>query len=337
MDKFTRNFLTEWRRLRLPFADKSFVLAVSGGADSVSLALAAARLQTEQKLRHKFLIAHYDHNLRGAESARDREFVEDLAGRLKIEFVCRTADERRRYDDGNLEQNARRQRYAFLLETARKTGSGGVLTAHTLNDLAETFLLNLIRGSGIEGLSALKTVRNFAECEDVRLIRPLLVWAKRDDTESFCRKHGIEFRQDAMNDDLDFRRVAVRKKLIPLLAEFNPAIIETVARTSLHLGADRALLDNLLSSDEKFGALVEKPRPEIKSLKELAAPTLQKFLRKWLVERRGDLRRLDATHFRAISDLIHSRKSGKVVELPGFETVRKEKGKLIFQKPEVEK
>ena len=85
MHKFVRNLLTEWRKLELPFSDKTIIVAVSGGADSVSLALALHNLKTHKKLKLNFVIAHFNHDLRGIESQKDAEFVKGLAE--KLEFV----------------------------------------------------------------------------------------------------------------------------------------------------------------------------------------------------------------------------------------------------------
>ncbi|HVE56598.1 MAG TPA: ATP-binding protein, partial [Pyrinomonadaceae bacterium] len=79
MHKFVRNLLTEWRKLNLPFDDKTFVVAVSGGADSVSLAIALNDLKTRKKLNLRFVVAHFDHQIRGEESIKDAEFVKNLA------------------------------------------------------------------------------------------------------------------------------------------------------------------------------------------------------------------------------------------------------------------
>ena len=87
MNKFVRNLLTEWRRLDLPFAGETFVAAISGGADSVSLLLALEELRRRKKLTNRFVIAHFNHNLRGAESEKDAEFVRRLTVEYDFEFV----------------------------------------------------------------------------------------------------------------------------------------------------------------------------------------------------------------------------------------------------------
>ncbi len=87
MNKFARDLLTEWRKLNLPFADKTFVVAVSGGADSISLALALHELRQLEKLNLRLVIAHFNHNLRGAESEADERFVKDFAANFDFELV----------------------------------------------------------------------------------------------------------------------------------------------------------------------------------------------------------------------------------------------------------
>jgi tRNA(Ile)-lysidine synthase len=342
MNKFVRNLLTEWRKLNLPFADETVIVAVSGGADSVSLAIALNDLRLRKKLNLQFVIAHFNHNLRDAESEKDAGFVKELAKKLGFEFVGGISNDKFQISKKeNLEQNAREARYKFLSETAENLDTFGILTAHTLNDQAETFLLNLIRGSGISGLSAMKSViTNFklqisetkSEIRNpkskIALARPLLSWAKREDTEKFCRENKIDFRNDAMNEDLKFKRVRVRKILLPLLKEFNPKIIETLAKTA-----------NLIQTEPKNKD--QKPETKnqyltLKELKNLSHSTLYEVLREWLEVNRGNLRQLELKHIEAIERLIFSRKSGKIVELPNGETVVKEQGKLTLKRENIE-
>ncbi len=362
MNNFALNFLTEWRKLGLPFENETFVAAVSGGADSVSLLLALNDLRERKKLKNRFVIAHFNHDLRGEESAKDAEFVRGLTNRFKFEFVCKTANRHLPIADqkGNLEQNARNARYEFLLETAENLRAGSILTAHTRNDQAETLLINLIRGSGLSGLSGMKAKRILERekrrkeegemlSEDLSataspflpfsaspllLIRPLLKWASREDTENYCRSQNIEFRYDTMNEDLAFQRVRIRKVLLPLLKDFNPQIIENLSKTAALLRTD---FDELNTLFEESAEQFDEENLLLKELKTLSAATLRRGLRYWLKKRRGDLRSLETKHFTALEGLIFSRKSGKIVELPEGEKVLKEKGKIIFQKVKVEK
>jgi tRNA(Ile)-lysidine synthase len=340
MNSFLRNFITGWRRLDLPERGGIYIAAVSGGADSVSLLLALHELAAAKKLDHRFVIAHFNHGLRGHESEQDEEFVRDLTVKYGFELAVGHGKVER---EGNLEQNARIARYEFLARTAENLHAAGVLTGHTMNDQAETFLINLIRGSGPEGLGGMKTIRSlksqapgpksegdqksgvqeslFDEGQ-ILLIRPLLNWAKRSDTENFCHEMGVEYRYDTMNEDLGFRRVRIRKVLIPMLEDFNPKIIETLAKTA------SLMRDGGGSSGEASAEPADKPA--LKDLKTLEKADLYRTLRAWLEQHRGNLRGLELKHIEAIESLINSRKSGKTVELPGGDTVVKENGMLNF-------
>ena len=350
MHNFVRNLLTEWRKLGLPFADETFIVAVSGGADSVSLLLALHELRELKKLNLRFLIAHFNHDLRGAESAKDVEFVRDLTTKFNFEFVYKIQNPKSKIQNqrGNLEQNARIARYAFLTETAENLHAFGILTAHTQTDQAETFLLNLIRGSGLDGLGGMSPKSKVQSPKSegtskiqnpkskIQLVRPLLNWAKREDTENFCRLNEVEFCSDPMNEDLAFKRVRIRKILLPMLQDFNPKIIETLANTASLLREDAEFLKSTVEDIDGFSKDKEQKTKDegqpIKELKNLFPSMRRQILRDWLKEERGDLRTLEAKHFEAIDRLIFSRKSGKTVELPNGESVIKEKGKLKFQK-----
>ncbi|MDQ3799494.1 MAG: tRNA lysidine(34) synthetase TilS [Acidobacteriota bacterium] len=368
MNDFVRNLLTEWRRLNLPTDDATFVVAVSGGADSLALVLALDDLKKRKKLNLRFVAAHFNHNLRGAESDADEEFVRDLAVKYDFELALGRGDISRQ--KGNLEQSARVARYDFLTNVAENVGARGVLTAHTVNDQAETFLLNLIRGSGIEGLSGMKPVRilnaeggtrnaefegenqspktedqiaDFApETEDLSLnsafriprsalllVRPLLSWAKRSDTEKFCHDSEIEYRYDSMNEDLAFRRVRIRRVLLPLLQDFNPKIVERLAATAALLRDEREELERLAGRQLSEA---NKEALKIEDLKSLSPAMRRRILRAWLAARRGDLRRLDLKHLEAVERLIFSPKSGRYAELPGGEIVVKSGGMLVLKK-----
>lgn len=320
------------------------MIAVSGGADSVSLLLAIHDLTQRKKLRHRIVAAHFDHGLRGAESDADAEFVRGLTGKLGIELALKPGKVSAK---GNLEQNARDARYAFLTETAKNIGAFAVLTGHTINDQAETFLLNLIRGSGVAGLAGMRVVRELGSkgVEELRsggvgetkdspplpysstpplLIRPLLTWAKRDDTEAFCHAMDIAYRQDSMNDDTAFKRVQIRKILLPMLAEMNPNIIETLSNTA---GLMQASVENSKNNNQ-IGPPEELILSEVKGL---PVSELNSLIRSWLKQHRGTTRALQLKHIDAVSRLILSTKSGRSAELPGGGRVVKSAGKLVYK------
>lgn len=338
MHFFVRNLITEWRRLELPFAGEAIVVAVSGGADSMSLLLAIYDLQRRKKLDLRIVAANFDHKIR-PDSHTDLEFVAEFAKSRGFELHH---GEWKREAGGNLEQNARDARYEFLKTTAASVKAGYVLTAHTMNDQAETFMMNLIRGAGPDGLSGMKPKRAitsesagdepflpFAE-PGITVVRPLLRWAKRRDTENFCLENKIDFRRDPMNEDLNFRRVWVRKVLLPMMEEANPKIVESLCRTSELLVEPSASVGDELPKPTQGSSL------DLAHLKTLEKADLFPVLRDWIKLNRGSLRGIVVKHTEAIFDLIHSKKSGRVAELPGGDVVKHD-GRLSWnpRKPEI--
>lgn len=326
MHGFTRNLITEWRRLQLPVGDVTIIVAVSGGADSLSLLLAMHELRQRKKLAVRLVAAHFNHGIRDGESDADEEFVRKLASERKIELAVGHGKVTR---EGNLEQNARLARYEFLNTTTKNLKARYVLTGHTINDQAETFLLNLIRGSGPDGLSGMTPVRKLGSETAALLVRPLLTWAKRSDTEGYCHDLGVEYRHDKMNEDTAFKRVRIRKILLPLLKDFNPQIIETLANTASLMQQLPRISDGgnrLDVSDELLHA----------ELKELSEGDLRSLIRGWLRHHRGSTRQLALKHIEAVVRLVLSTKSGRTVELPGG-CVQKTGGRLVYKENKVEK
>ena len=246
---FAGRLLAEWRRLGLPTEGGCVVVGVSGGADSAALLLACEELSRAGRLKTEVLAAHLDHGLRGAASEEDARWVAGLARGLGFECVTGRArvGERAAGTRDNLEQAARRARYEFLGVTARAHGASAVLTAHTLDDQAETVLLRLLRGSGAEGLGGIPPTRPLdapnAGGGATLLARPLLRWARRADTESYTKARGVEPRADEMNEDERFARVRVRRRLLPLVESFNPRAAEALARTAELLRDDADALE----------------------------------------------------------------------------------------------
>lgn len=328
--------------MELPFEDASIVAALSGGADSLALMLALQELLARKKLRLRIVAAHFNHKLRGRESDADEEFVRHLAEERGFELAVGHGTLAK---DDNLEQAARNARYAFLRTTAETLRSPWVLTAHTMSDQAETFLLNLIRGSGVDGLGGMRPLRPLnAETGSapagsgpsapilraITLVRPLLRWARREDTENFCREMGVQFRYDTMNEDMSFKRVRVRKMLIPMLREFNPKIIETLSRTA-ELMQHGSTMDRPTASEKGLEEASDVPEElSIQYLRSLGAEQLRETIRLWLGVVRGDLRSIGLKHIEAIERLALSRKSGRVAELPGFGRVTRHRGRLRF-------
>jgi tRNA(Ile)-lysidine synthase len=322
MRDFERKLITEWRRLGLPFSESTIVIAVSGGADSLSLLLAADELRKLKKLDLRIVAVHFNHRLRGDESNEDEEFVRQITVDRDIELAIGHSGSAIKT---NIEQNARHERYDFLRRAAENVHAHAILIAHTVDDQAETFLLNLIRGSGARGLSGMPAVRKIEDSEAV-IARPLLSWARRRDTEGYCHELAVKYRSDTMNEDESFTRVRVRKILLPLLADFNPKIVEHLAETA-----------NLLRVELPPEPEVSGEGLRLDDLRRLKEADLKRTIRAWLETNRGHLRQVGLKHVTAIERLIGSGKSGKTVELPGGDAVFKQGGWLCFGKNMVEK
>jgi tRNA(Ile)-lysidine synthase len=332
---FSRMLLAEWRKLRLPMSDETVVVAVSGGADSTALLLAIEELKTQNKLYIAVCVAHLDHRLRKS-SSKDAKWVADLAARLGFKSVIGRAKELDESND-NLEQAAREARYAFLERTAKRVSANYVLTAHTMDDQAETVLLRFMRGSASLGLGGMEALRPLAKNSSIKLVRPLL-WARRSETEDYCRLRKIRFLSDEMNDDLSFARVKVRKQLLPLMQSFNNRIVEAISRTASQLREDGAVLGNdsdaLLAraavSNEESGE-TKVPALDVKVLAGAPAALRRRALRQWISRARGGTRRLEMVHLLAVEKLLEGNAGGRIAELPSGGRVRRRRNRLEFE------
>jgi tRNA(Ile)-lysidine synthase len=337
INQFPRLLLVDWRKLKLPTSGETIVVAVSGGADSTALLLAIEELKTRNKLFVDVCVAHLDHGLRKS-SSKDAKWVKELASKLGFRSVIgrsKVAENAQESSD-NLEQAARQARYAFLERTAKKVSAKYVLTAHTMDDQAETVLLRLMRGSAGAGLGGMESLRPLAKNSSIKLARPIM-WARRIETEDYCRLRRIEFLTDEMNDDQKFARVKVRKQLLPLMQSFNNRIVEALSRTATQLREDGAVLfnnsDALLQQASLSNAESETKTPalDVKVLSKAPPALRRRALRQWLSEARGGTRRLEMVHLSAVEKLLEGTAGGRVVELPGGGRVSRRQHRLEFE------
>ncbi|MDQ1708083.1 MAG: tRNA(Ile)-lysidine synthase [Pyrinomonadaceae bacterium] len=328
LSTFARTLRAEWRRLELPESEVRVVVAVSGGADSTALLLGLDELVRKQKLQLKLTVAHLDHGLRD-DSEADAIWVARLAKELGHDVVGAQANLKTAGE--NLEQAARKVRYAFLQQVAEKAATALVLTAHTLDDQAETILLRLLRGSAAEGLSGIPASRQLAPGSKVQLVRPLLNWARRHDTENFCRGQAIDFRVDPMNADEAFARVRVRRQLLPLMKSFNNRVVEALGRTAALLTEDAAALSVdarlLLQAATEHGE-TGSATLNVRVMLQAPAAVRRRALREWIQRERGNLNRVEMIHLLAVEKLLTGTRGGRVAELPGETCVLRSRGRL---------
>jgi tRNA(Ile)-lysidine synthase len=204
-------------------------VAVSGGADSTALLLLvhAANALPKNSLGIGLSAVHINHTLRGEESEADQQFVEELCRRLEIPLHLHRA-ETQTYATRHkqtIEEAARTLRYAFFEELFSDGGLGKILTAHTLDDQAETVLMKLLRGAWLEGLGAISPV---LELGSGTILRPLL-GTRREDLRAYLRERNQAWREDSSNSDEAFTRNRIRRTVLPVLREENPGIDQTLA------------------------------------------------------------------------------------------------------------
>jgi tRNA(Ile)-lysidine synthase len=187
----------------------------------------------------------------------------------------------------------------------------------------------------------MEALRPLAKNSSIKLVRPLL-WARRAETEDYCRLRRINFLSDEMNDDLTFARVKVRKQLLPLMQSFNNRIVEAISRTATHLRDDGAVLgsdsDALLQraavSNEQSGeesGETKVPALDVKVLADAPPALRRRALRQWLSNARGSTRRLEMVHLLAVEKLLEGNAGGRVAELPSGGKVRRRRNRLEFE------
>src|SRR5882672_12164623 len=212
-------------------------VAVSGGADSVALLLLL--LELYQELGVVLSVVHFNHKLRGRASEKDEAFVAGLAEKFGLALHLGRGDvgSKAKRENANLEDAARRARYAFF----KRLTEGGlvdcVATAHTADDQAETVLAHILRGTGLAGLGGIHPVTKGG------IVRPLL-GTRRGDLRKYLQAKRQTWREDATNRDTAKQRARMRKKLLPLLEkEFNPKSVQHLAELANAAREDEALIE----------------------------------------------------------------------------------------------
>jgi tRNA(Ile)-lysidine synthase len=205
-------------------------VAVSGGADSTALLLLvhAANALPKNALGIGLSAVHINHGLRGEESEADQRFVEALCQHLDIPLHLHRADTQAHAarHKQTIEEAARSLRHAFFAELFAEGKVNKILTAHTLDDQAETVLMKLLRGAWLEGLSAISPILELGN--GGKILRPLL-GMRREDLRTYLLERDQHWREDSSNSDEAFTRNRIRHTMLPVLREENPSIDQTLA------------------------------------------------------------------------------------------------------------
>lgn len=295
------------------------VVAVSGGPDSLALLHALARTRRETSLG--LHVAHLDHGLRGEESEADAAFVSKTCRGLGIDLTSDAVDTGayRRTHRLSLEDAARRLRYGFLARVAAAQGARAVALGHTLDDQAETVLMNIVRGTGLTGLRGMsESTTRTIDGADVLLFRPFLHGVSRSDTEGYCEALGLEPRHDSSNSSSLMLRNRIRREVMPSLARINPQIRDAVLRLSASARRD---LDHVERSVDAAWADVVEEQGASTSIDRAAFAGLDDSIGAHLVRRvvglaADGLSDLELGHVDEMLDLLQG-PAGRSLDLPG--------------------
>ncbi|MHB9078021.1 MAG: tRNA lysidine(34) synthetase TilS [Pirellulaceae bacterium] len=224
--------------------DVAVVVAVSGGCDSVALVRALAHLRDATPGR--LVVAHFNHQWRGVESAEDEAFVCGLADQCGLACDVGRGEPSPVSAGDGLEAAARQQRYHFLREVSDRWGARYVATAHTADDQVETILHRIVRGTGLAGLAGIPRTRLLSSLTTV--IRPLLR-LKRPEVLGYLDDLGQPFRTDASNTWVEFTRNRIRHELLPALQrDYNPRVADAVHRLGELARQAQQVIDTLVEA-----------------------------------------------------------------------------------------
>ncbi len=305
------------------------VVGLSGGPDSTALAVILAQIAPSLNIR--LITAHFNHGLRGSESDRDEYEAGQLALRLNLPFISRKMDKVFTPKGLSPEDFYRRERYQFFEEAAKANNANRIALGHNLQDQAETVLLHLLRGSGLDGLKGISPLR------DDKYIRPLLE-ISRQEIIFYLDGAGITYRQDSSNNSVIHLRNKIRLELLPYLKkEFNPKIDEALAHTAEILYEDNWFIEQSVSKALN-SAFIKKQNNKfllnmeyIKSLpRSIQRRLIKELLESFSLERNG----ITFLHVDSVDNLLQKSESGKKICLPGGVEARREYEDLIIEKLE---
>ena len=317
--KTVENFIREQDLIP---AGSTVLCAVSGGADSIAMLHILYRLRDQ--LDFTLAAAHYNHQLRGAESDRDQRFVEQFTAlccgehRLPggetvpaVRLYTGSGDVARqsRLRGKGIEETARDMRYAFLRQTAEEAGADLIATAHTASDNVETILFHLARGAGLRGLGGILPRRD-------NIIRPLLTVTRRQ-VEDYLRLWCLPHMEDSSNDNDDYTRNRIRHQVLPVLEDVAPGFAARLVNTAALLRADEEVLT------DQARALAESARVQDGGLsvsaRAIAAapdPVASRCLRLLLGQLWGGDQNCGAVHLNALLRLCRGTSPSAELYLP---------------------
>ena len=238
------------------------IVGVSGGPDSVCLLDILAKLAPKYDLR--IYIAHVNYGLRGKDSDKDEEFTKNLAKKYDLPINTLQVKKVQIKKGANLEENLRQIRYDFFEKIRKEKKLDLIAVAHNMDDQAETLLMRIIRGSGLQGLGSMRPKNNF-------LIRPLLATSRKE-ILAYLEKNELNYQIDTTNTDTRFLRNKIRFKLIPYLEKnYNSSIKKILFSSSLNIANDYNYIENESGKALKKSSLEDTTGKIILSIKKISS------------------------------------------------------------------
>ena len=315
------------------------VVACSGGPDSTALLRCLHRLRTDLGLT--LHVAHLNHDFRGAEADHDAAFVQKLADDLGLPCSIDKQDPiayQQALGISSFEQAAREMRYRFLAKVAATVGASSVALGHTSDDQAETVLMHILRGSGLQGLRGMAELTEWPWAdppEGPQLFRPLLRTGKAE-TVSYCRQLCQTYREDSGNYMWRFTRNKVRLDLMPRLSrDYNPRVREALLRLSRAATDEADFVDEEL---ERYWPSVAAEQDGVVEIDAEALGRLHPALRRQALRRAysavaGDWRAFGEAHTDSLLALVGRGAEGRSIDLPRGVRAWLEGGILHFGQP----
>ncbi len=300
-------------------------VAVSGGADSV--ALLRLLLELQPKIGFVPCVIHLNHMLRGRASEADEKFVAKLAKSKGLEFFSKKVDiaPLSKKQKANVEEVARRERYAFFEALVRDERVNKVAVAHTADDQAETVLAHILRGTGLSGLRGIHP-------QTGNVLRPLL-GVRRAELRTYLKKLKQAWREDASNRDTARTRARIRKKLLPMLEkDFNSGVVEHLCQLAKLAGEDEHYLEAQVSDWQRTSTQKTESGVIVNLADLMRAPHAlrSRALRAIVSEVKTRSGQLSLEHVEAMLELAERQESGKQIQLPGGVELQREREVLRF-------
>jgi len=309
---------------RLAGTPRNVLCAVSGGLDSMCLLHLLSVWGRQQGM--VVTAAHFNHRLRQT-ADRDETFVRQICAGWGIPLLCGSGDVRALAAETgkSLEEAGREARYAFLEQARRESGSTVILTAHHADDNAETLLLNLLRGTGLQGLTGIPAERD-------AVLRPFLD-VTRAELAEYAEKHGLPHVEDETNELDDAARNALRHKVLPVLRELNPRAVENMNRTAALLKRDARALEIAAGTLLREARVIPGERAElpVSACETQPEAVVSRAVLSLMVSVGGHRKDLTAAHVESVLELRRSGE-GKIVSLPYGLTACREKHTIKIEK-----